>query len=651
MSRRRGLLAALLAIVVGFLAVGLLPAASAAQDDDATLTVRQVDARSEEQVEVTFLYTGAADDLENMSIRENGAAQKVTLNPLSKTDQRMSTVILIDTSASMNQDGTLTAVSEQVEKLVGELPVGDHAAVVSFNDSVTVETNFTSDKGQLTSAVEGIAAPRDGKRALYAAIHRAGLLITDQKRLQGADTQGNIIVLTDGADDASEGVGSSEVAAVLRSSGAALFAVNLSHAGGTDTGALESFIDRAGGMVVEAPDAAAVPEALASVQTALASQYVASYPSEQKQGSVEIELTVGAETRKASYVVGSRAVGAAAEYVEPSSGGFGPDWIRGSTGLLLIVGLSALAVGGIVWAFASLATSSDEGLDAVLRPYEEGVIAGGDEVDKGLAQTALLQRAVEITEDFAERQGFLTKVEAMLERADLPLRAAEALFFYGAGLVVLGLGAMFWFGFVPGLLVIVLLALLPPAIVSYLAGRRAKKFVSILPDTLQLLSGSLRAGYSLMQGVEAVSQEVDEPMAKELRRVVTEARLGREVEDALDGVAERMDSPDFAWAVMAIRIQREVGGNLAELLNTVADTMVHRERLRREVNALTAEGRISAIILGGLPVGLGFLMWMINPEYMNPLGTTGLGQALLGLAITSALIGFVWMKKTITIEL
>src|SRR3546814_12364288 len=101
----------------------------------------------------------------------------------------------------------------------------------------------------------------------------------------------------------------------------------------------------------------------------------------------------------------------------------------------------------------------------------------------------------------------------------------------------------------------------------------------------------MRAGYSLMQGVEAVSAEVSEPVGRELRRVVTEARLGRPLEESLDGVADRMGSADFAWAVMAIRIQREVGGNLSELLVTVADPMTERERLRRDVAALTAEGK------------------------------------------------------------
>ena len=145
--------------------------------------------------------------------------------------------------------------------------------------------------------------------------------------------------------------------------------------------------------------------------------------------------------------------------------------------------------------------------------------------------------------------------------------------------------------------------LFPPAFLNFLASRRKKKFTAQLPDTLQLLSGTLRAGYSMMQGVEAVSQEIDDPMGRELRRVVTEARLGRPLEESLDSSAERMASADFAWAVMAIRIQREVGGNLSELLMTVADTMTQRERLRRDISALTAEGRISAIVLAILPVG------------------------------------------------
>ena len=115
-----------------------------------------------------------------------------------------------------------------------------------------------------------------------------------------------------------------------------------------------------------------------------------------------------------------------------------------------------------------------------------------------------------------------------------------------------------------------------------------------LPDTLQLLAGSLAAGYSLPQAVDTVVRESDGPMAVELNRALVEARLGVPIEDALETVARRMNSVDFAWVVMAIRIQREVGGNLAEVLTNVAATMRERERLRRQVEVLSAEGRLSA---------------------------------------------------------
>jgi len=164
------------------------------------------------------------------------------------------------------------------------------------------------------------------------------------------------------------------------------------------------------------------------------------------------------------------------------------------------------------------------------------------------------------------------------------------------------------------------------------------------------LASSLRAGFSFLQGVEAVAQEVDDPMGSELRRVIVEARLGRPVEESLDDCARRMRSDDFDWAVMAVNIQREVGGNLADLLQTVSVTMIERERLRRDVKALTAEGRMSAIVLGCLPPGLGLVFYATNPAYIRVLFTHLGGQIALGAAILAMLIGFFWMKKIVDIK-
>jgi tight adherence protein B len=644
--RRTGRLAAAAAALAATAAVLVAPAALAQSSDAGLLTVRGIDATDRDAVKLTLLWTGDAKDLEDLTIREDGATKKVQdLTDLRKTDTRLGTVVAVDLSGSMGDGGALTRAKDGIRKMAADLPDGDQLAIVSFTDSVVVESTFTDDVDQIDAALDEMAAPRDGKTATYDGLRKAVSLFASRPNLQP-----NVVVITDGKDDASTSDLAQARASVV-GSGAATYAIELTHTEEVDEASLQSIIDRTGGAAFAGGTETEVEQAFTELSTTMRSQYVATYKSSVDQGAVDVSVTVGSTEEQAAYVAGDRVQGAATTQVANSEKAFGPTWLRSSAGAILAFVLVGLAVGLGTFAFGALATKDESGLQSMLRPYSDGPATDGDEVDTGLAQTAILQRAVEMTEDFAQRQGFLEKVERMLERADMPLRAAEAMFFYGAGVLALGVMAFVGLGFVPGLVVFLLAALLPPAIVNFKAGRRSKAFVAILPDTLQLLSGSLRAGYSFMQGVEAVSQEVEDPMGKELRRVITEARLGREIEDSMDGVAERMDSPDFAWAVMAVRIQREVGGNLSELLLTVGETMVHRDRLRREVAGLTAEGKMSAIILGLLPIGLGAFMWMSNPVYMSPLSETLMGNVLLGVAVLAAGIGFLWMKKTITIKI
>ena len=642
--RARARFAVLGAVLSSVVAILLAPIASGQAATENMLAVRSIDGTDADNIRVTFLYTGSPDDLSNLSIREDGAIMQVTdLTNLRKTEQRLGNVYVVDLSSTMEDKGGLAAVKKGLTNIAENLPEGDEMAIVSFSDAVVVESAFTDDVDQLTEAIEAMTVPKDGKRATWDGVRKATAMFETRD-----DLQPNLVLVTNGVDDASR-LTVDEARASVVSSGAALFTVELDNAGGADANAYKTIMDRTGGAAFVATEGEGTEQAFEDLTATLQSQYVATYASPARQGQVDVGVAVGNLERKASYVAGATMQGAAtAEVVAPPKP-FGPAWLRGKAGGALGLALVGLAVGLLAYAMVSLATSTDESLNAVLRPYSEGVPGDADN-DGALAQTALLQRAVEITEEFAERQGFLVKVEHALERADMPLRAAEGLFFYFAGALLLTLLCFSLGGFTMGLAVGLLALLLPPAFVNFKAARRGKAFQSQLPDTLQLLSGSLRAGYSLLQGIEAVSKEVGDPMGKELRRVITEARLGREVEDSMDAVSERMASPDFAWAVMAIRIQREVGGNLSELLLTVSDTMVHRERLRRDIAGLTAEGKMSAMILGFLPVGLGAFMWLSNPEYMAPLGSTTLGHVLLGVATVSLLIGFAWMKKIINIE-
>jgi tight adherence protein B len=270
--------------------------------------------------------------------------------------------------------------------------------------------------------------------------------------------------------------------------------------------------------------------------------------------------------------------------------------------------------------------------------------------DQAFAETALMQRMVGITGQLAERAGLLIRTEEALEQADLPLRPPEALFFYFAGLFVVGMLGLLVLPIPMALILAVLAGAVPVVMLHRRRRSRLREFQMQLPATLNLLSGSMRAGFSFAQGLESVANEATQPTRRELQRVFTESRLGRPIEDALEDSAQRMNSVDMMWAVMAIRIQREVGGNLAELLDTVADTMTQRERLRLEIKALTAEGRFSGWVLGLFPIVFAGILYLVQPDYMGVLFEESIGiMAIIACAVMT-FVGFIWLRKILQIE-
>lgn len=185
---------------------------------------------------------------------------------------------------------------------------------------------------------------------------------------------------------------------------------------------------------------------------------------------------------------------------------------------------------------------------------------------------------------------------------------------------------------------------------SFMIRRRRAAFSDQLPDLLQLMSSALQSGFSLHQALDAVARDNAQPAAGEFARALTEAKLGAELDDCLDTIATRMDSADLRWTVMAIRIQRGIGGNLAEILTTIVGTMRERGFLRRQVRALSAEGRLSAYILVALPLLVGAWLFITDRSYERLLYTTPLGLFMLIGAVVLLVIGGVWMFKTIQVE-
>lgn len=234
-----------------------------------------------------------------------------------------------------------------------------------------------------------------------------------------------------------------------------------------------------------------------------------------------------------------------------------------------------------------------------------------------------------------------------LDAAGLKKQTGDYLLITGAGTLVTGV--LGYFG--GGLFSALLMAILTPAalyvVLNVLISRRRRKFDEQVPDTLQMFSGGLRAGHSLLRAIDAAAHESEAPMAEELNRVVNETRIGRDLGESLDEVARRTDNEDFGWIARSVEIHREVGGDLAEVLDHVGETIRDRNQIRGQVRALSAEGRISALVLVSLPVVMFIGLTLFNPMYSRVFTTTLPGYLMIGAALVLLSVGSFWLNRLI----
>jgi tight adherence protein B len=260
---------------------------------------------------------------------------------------------------------------------------------------------------------------------------------------------------------------------------------------------------------------------------------------------------------------------------------------------------------------------------------------------------AFAGHASDVAERSLDRSGRRGGLERSLERAGLNIRAGEFLVLtISAAFVAFALGALFG-----NLVVAVILAasvgMCTRFGITVLAERRLAKFDAQLETSLSLMAGSLRAGFGIMQALDAVARESEAPTSEEFRRLVMESRLGRDLGDSLEALAERVKSEDFDFVVQAIDIHRQVGGDLAEVLDKVASTIRDRNRVRRQVRTLSAEGKLEAGILLALPFVMFIVISIINPGYMHELTGNGIGKVILVAGACLMAVGGMWMRRII----
>ncbi len=201
------------------------------------------------------------------------------------------------------------------------------------------------------------------------------------------------------------------------------------------------------------------------------------------------------------------------------------------------------------------------------------------------------------------------------------------------------------------LLIMLLIWNTPKLIIRHKKKARIKEFDYHLTDGINILVNSLKAGYSFLQSIAVVTKETGGPFAKEFNKLLKEMSLGISEEEALQNLMDRMESEDLRLMMNAILIQKDIGGNLAEILDNISETIRSRQAIRNEVKTLTAQGKLSGVIVTLLPILLGIAIYALNPEYMETLFTETLGLVMVGGAVISQLMGIMFIRKIINIDL
>lgn len=266
----------------------------------------------------------------------------------------------------------------------------------------------------------------------------------------------------------------------------------------------------------------------------------------------------------------------------------------------------------------------------------------------------LRSRLHEIFAEKARRTGSTSRrsrLDLMMVRAGLPLLGSEFLAISAGGaLLVFIIFALATRNPVTGLLALLLFLAADFVFVQRRITKRLNNFQRQLADCLSLVANSLRAGFSFLQTMEIISREMEPPMSTEFERVMRDTSLGKSLDEALHDMDERVGSADFSLVVTAVLIQQQVGGNLATILDTIRSTITERIRIRREVNTLTAQGKMSGIVLACIPVALALFFYITSPEYLTPLLTTDIGKIAIIGTVFLVIVGFIIIRKIVDIK-
>jgi tight adherence protein B len=619
-------------VLVTAMAVSVMTAAAGAVADTGSVSVTPVSRlRFPERGYLVGLPTNKQLTAADVVIRENGQpVRDPSFVPAGAAAERFGVLLVIDSSNSMRGKPILDAFNA-ARRFADRLLPSEQVGLVTFSSGSRLIQKPTDQAHTVSAALAHVPSTGQGTH-IYDALAQALAVIRDS-RLSGSA----IVLLSDGADTGSKAAETQLITRAQRQH-VRIFTIGL-RSGSFRSAPLQRLARGTGARFAEATSSAGLAPVFDQLGQALAREYFLRYRSEANPG-VHVVLTVKVRGEGNSTLT----------YLAPAVSAVPPFhrslWVRfwGSAASLVFISLLIAGLAGLGMAMLLRRKPSTVGARiaefATLVSEQDGSADG----EKPLLSTRLLGG----TERSLARTQWWTRFREELAIANIEISAEQML-----GLAIVGtlLVALVLYMISP---VFSIFGLAVPFLVRSYCKRELHKvraaFEDQLPDNLQVLASALRAGHSFVGALSVVAADSSEPSKREFTRVVADEQLGVPLEDSLREVSRRMANNDLEQVALVAELQRQTGGNMAEVLDRVIETIRGRFDLRRLIRTLTAQGRMARWILTLLPVSLALFITLINPSYISPLFTTAGGQIILTVAAVMVISGSIAIKRIVDIK-
>jgi tight adherence protein B len=552
---------------------------------------------------------------EFVKARELGSAQSI--------------VLAVDNSASMAGRPLAEAKSAAGEFLAQEQRASA-TGLVAFGHEALALTQPRAPKSDVARTLESLAADTQRGTALYEAVE---LSVSRLKRMSNGTRI--LVLLTDGRDVGSR-TSLSQATAAARRANVIVYAIATGV--GADRHPLVELASATGGRLFDAADASSLNATYRTLSRELERTWQLSYLSQAQPGDrVTLSVRAAGAVSTTQLRIPEQGSNGAPAFI-PSS------IVNSPMTAAVVVVLVALLLAG-VGASGNRRRRKSE-ISRLLEAHTRR-----EQGDEKSGRPSRFEALLEWTERSLDELPGSRRLAQAVERSGLKLRVGQLPYLAGGSAFFLAIvGTMFGAG--PAAVILLMLAGLvsPLLVLRVAAGRRTKAFDRQLPDVLATIASTLRAGHGLRPALRGIVDDGSPPASQEFMRVLGEERLGRPLDEAMAAMCERIGSPDLDYVATAIRVQSQAGGSLATLFDTLSETVRERQRHARKVHALTSMGRMSAVILISLPIGLAALMTLINSEYMAPLYAKPAGHVLIGICLTSMAVGGLVLKKIVNVR-